>query len=134
MDCDDSLRALIGYDRELDAAVLNVKNGFSHISLREDGFIPSIFRYRTSAVHTREKNINVEAVALWFVHLNASATVSRSSISRGKVKASASAETPALCETGPQGFYHRRLKLARLPTWSFPKYANDSMSFDIICS
>src|SRR5229473_5836256 len=47
-DCDDRFLALLGNDRELDLALLDVKNRVRDLSLRKNNLILSIFGYRFS--------------------------------------------------------------------------------------
>ena len=50
MECDHGFLALLGNDGDLDLAVLDVKDSIGGISLAEDCFIVSIFRFSPSPV------------------------------------------------------------------------------------
>src|SRR3984893_8916521 len=54
-DCDDCFLALLGNDRELDLALLDVENRVRDLSLRKDNLILPIFGYRFSLAHIGEK-------------------------------------------------------------------------------
>src|SRR5712692_8849986 len=55
-DCDDRFLALLGNDRELDLALLDVKNRVRDLSLRKNNMILSVFEYRFSLAHLGKKN------------------------------------------------------------------------------
>src|SRR5436190_19009251 len=52
--------ALLGNDRELDLALLDVKNRVRDLSLRKNNLILSIFGYRFSFAHLGEKYLGIK--------------------------------------------------------------------------
>src|SRR5216684_7831902 len=59
-DRDDCLLALLGNDRELDLAFLDVKNRVRDLSLRKNNLILPIFGYRFSLAHLGEKYFGIK--------------------------------------------------------------------------
>src|ERR1700731_3874899 len=59
-DCDDCFLALLGNDRELDPALLDVKNRVRDLSLRKNNLILPIFGYRFSFAHLGEKYFGIK--------------------------------------------------------------------------
>jgi hypothetical protein len=57
---DDCFLALLGNDRELDLAVLNVKNRVGDLSLLENNLILPIVGYRFSLAHLGEKYFGIK--------------------------------------------------------------------------
>ena len=62
---DDRFLALLGYDSELDPALLNVKNRICHVSLLEDVPIPFNFQNRFARPHLGEKSLRIEPGFGW---------------------------------------------------------------------
>src|ERR1700680_4162708 len=59
-DCNHRFLALLGNDRELDLALLDVKNRVRDLSLQKDNLILSIFGYRFSFAHLGEKYFGIK--------------------------------------------------------------------------
>src|SRR6202162_1761934 len=59
-DCNHRFLALLGNDRELDLALLDVKNRVRDLSLRKNNLILSIFGYRFSFAHLGEKYFGIK--------------------------------------------------------------------------
>jgi hypothetical protein len=60
MNRNDGLFSSLRYDCDLDLAVLHIKDGIRHISLKEHSLILAIFRYRPSGIRAGEKDFKVE--------------------------------------------------------------------------
>src|ERR1700730_347953 len=59
-DCNDHFLALLGNDRELDLALLDVKNCVCNLSLREDSSILPVFGYCFPVAHLGEKFLGIK--------------------------------------------------------------------------
>src|SRR5271166_3562906 len=59
-DCNDRFLALFGNDRELDLALLDVKNRVRNLSLREDNLILPVFGYCFPVAHLGEKLLGIK--------------------------------------------------------------------------
>ena len=73
MQGDDRFLPLLGYDNDLDLALLDVENGVGGVALREDILIFSIGRYRPSAIHGAQEGFHVES--LFFLRLSHAALI-----------------------------------------------------------